>query len=203
RPKNVVLMIADGFGPAAATLARVAGGAPLALDALLGGSVSTKSTDSEVTDSAAGATAYACGLKTYNGAIAVDAEGRPCRTLLEVAEARGLATGLVATSRVTHATPASFGAHVLDRGEEASIAAQLVGSGVDVLFGGGRAFLVPAPAGRREDGRVLLAELGALGYAVATDRAGYDGLTAAPAALLAPSHLAYEIDRDETDEPSL
>src|SRR5690606_11225407 len=53
-------------------------------------------------------------------------------------------------------------------------------------------------------GRDLLAELGALGYAVATDRAGYDGLTAAPAAaLLAPSHLAYEIDRDETDEPSL
>ncbi|HLT47373.1 MAG TPA: alkaline phosphatase [Rubricoccaceae bacterium] len=212
RPKNVVLMIADGFGPASATLARTVAGRPLALDAILAGSVGTASTDSEVTDSASGATAYSCGLKTYNGAIGIDAGRHPCRTLLEAAEARGMATGLVATSRLTHATPAAFVAHVVGRDEEVEIAAQMVASGADVLFGGGRRFFTPeAAGGRRPDGRDLLAELEGRGYAVATDRAGYDALDAVPAAaLLAPDHLAYELDRDslprtggETDEPSL
>ena len=87
RPRNVVFMIADGFGPASETLARAANGHPLALDGILTGSVSTASSDSRVTDSAAGATAYACGIKTYNGAIAVDADGVPCRTVLEAARA--------------------------------------------------------------------------------------------------------------------
>src|SRR5690606_39566423 len=81
-----------------------------------------------------------------------------------------------------------------------------------VLFGGGRRFFTPeAAGGRRPDGRDLLAELEGRGYAVATDRAGYDALHAVPAAaLLAPDHLAYELDRDslprtggETDEPHL
>ena len=197
QPKNVVLMIADGFGPASATLGRAAKGAPLALDSVLVGTVETSATDSRVTDSAASATAYACGIKTYNGAIAVTPEGEPCRTVLEAAEARGMATGLVATSRITHATPASFAAHVASRGEEAEIARQLAGSGVDLLVGGGARFFAEAP----NDLRALLAEGG---WAVATDRAGYDRLSALPAAaLLAPDHLAYEIDRDETDQPSL
>lgn len=204
RPKNLILMIADGFGPASATLAREVAERPLVLDAILAGSVGTASTSSEVTDSAAGATAYACGLKTYDGAIAVDDQHRPCRTLLEAAERRGMATGLVATSRITHATPAAFAAHVVGRDEEAAIAVQEAASGVDVLFGGGLGFFLPAPAGRREDGRDLLAELTDRGYFVAADRAGYDGLVLTPAvALLAADHLAYELDRDETDQPSL
>ncbi|PAP77982.1 alkaline phosphatase [Rubrivirga marina] len=192
-PRNVVLMIADGFGPASATLGAAAKGAPLALDGVLVGSVETSSSDSRVTDSAAGATAYACGLKTYNGAIAVDADGRPCRTVLEAAEAAGLATGLVATSRITHATPASFAAHVESRAEEAEVARQLAASGVEVLFGGGRSYFTD-----------LTGPMAADGWAVATDRDGYDALDATPAAaLLADGHLAYEIDRDETDQPSL
>ena len=192
-PRNVILMIADGFGPASATLGAAAKGAPLALDGILTGLVETAATDSRVTDSAAGATAYACGIKTYNGAIAVDTLGRPCRTVLEAAEAAGLATGLVATSRVTHATPASFASHVASRSEEAEIARQLAASGVEVLFGGGRGYFADLAEGMAADG-----------WAVATDRAGYDGLGAVPAAaLLADSHLAYEIDRDETDQPSL
>ena len=197
QPRNVVLMIADGFGPASATLGRAAKGAPLALDSVLVGTVETSATDSRVTDSAASATAYACGIKTYNGAIAVTPEGEPCRTVLEAAEARGMATGLVATSRITHATPASFAAHVASRGEEAEIARQMAASGVDLLVGGGARFFTEAP----NDLRDLLDEGG---WAVATDRAGYDRLSALPAAaLLAPDHLAYEIDRDETDQPSL
>ena len=194
QPRNVVLMIADGFGPASATMAAAATGAPLALDGILVGSVETSATDSRVTDSAAGATAYACGLKTYNGAIGVDAQRRPCRTVVEAAEAAGLATGLVATSRITHATPASFAAHVESRADEAEIARQLAASGVDVLVGGGLGLFPDS----------LRQSMAAAGWTVATDRAGYDALATTPAAaLLAPSHLAYEIDRDETDQPSL
>jgi alkaline phosphatase len=197
QPQNVVLMIADGFGPASATLGREAKGSPLALDSVLVGSVETSATDSRVTDSAASATAYACGIKTYNGAIAVDTTGAPCRTVLEAAEARGMATGLVATSRITHATPASFAAHVERRSEEAEIARQLVTSGVDLLLGGGRRFFTAPP----HDLRALMGEAG---WILATDRAGYDAVDGLPAAaLLADSHLAYEVDRDETDQPSL
>ena len=193
RPRNVILMIADGFGPASATLGAAAKGAPLALDSVLVGSVETSATDSRVTDSAAGATAYACGIKTYNGAIGVAEGGAPCRTVLEAAEARGMGTGLVATSRITHATPASFASHVPSRAEEAEIARQLAASGVEVLFGGGRTYF----AG-------LTDAMAADGWAVATDRAGYDALDATPAAaLLADDHLAYEVDRDDTDQPSL
>lgn len=194
RPQNVVLMIADGFGPASTTLGAAAKGAPLALDSLLVGSVETSATDSRVTDSAASATAYACGIKTFNGAIAVDVDRQPCRTVLEAAEASGMATGLVATSRVTHATPASFGAHVEARGEEGEIARQLAASGVEVLFGGGAEYMTDA----------VLAAMRERGVQVATTRAGYDALAAAPAAaILADGHLAYEVDRDETDQPSL
>ena len=194
RPRNVVLMIADGFGPASASLGAAAKGAPLAFDPFLVGSVETSATDSRVTDSAAGATAYSCGIKTYNGAIAVDTLRRPCRTILEAAEARGMATGLVATSRITHATPAAFAAHVESRASEAEIAGQMAASGVDLLFGGGRDFF---------DGP-LRSRMAGAGWSVATTRGQYDALSGLPAAaLLADSHLAYEVDRDETDQPSL
>ena len=202
RPRNVVLFIADGFGPASATLGSAAAearGDTWALGDGLGGSVETSATDNRVTDSAASATAYSCGLKTYNGAIAMTADKEPCPTVLERAEARGMATGLVATSRITHATPASFAAHVEQRGQEAEIAAQLVGAGVDVMLGGGMRFFQG-----REDGRDLVAELRASGVTVATDRAGFDALRAAPAAaILAESHLDYEVDRDASQQPSL
>ena len=194
RPRNVVLMIADGFGPASAALGAAAKGAPLALDGVLVGSVETSAADSRVTDSAAGATAYACGLKTYNGAVGYDADRRPCRTVLEAAEAAGLATGLVATSRVTHATPASFAAHVESRADEAEIARQLAASDVEVLFGGGGQHFADS----------LTAAMAAGGWTVVSDRDGYDRLGAVPAAaLFAPSHMAYEVDRAGTDQPSL
>ena len=198
-PRNVVLLIADGFGPASAALGRAATGAPLALDGVLVGSVETSATDGRVTDSAASATAYACGTKTYAGAIAVDTTGAPCRTLLEAAGARGMATGLVATSRITDATPAAFAAHVADRDGEDEIARQLAVSGIDLLVGGGaRLFAGP------DDAAPLAGAMAADGRAVALDRAGYDALGALPAAaLLAPSNLAYEIDRGGTDQPSL
>ena len=73
----------------------------LPLDTMLVGNVRTRSYDSLVTDSAAAATAYSCGLKTLNDVVGVDANGIPCPTVLEAAHSRGLKTGLVVTSRVT------------------------------------------------------------------------------------------------------
>ncbi|HEX8384697.1 MAG TPA: alkaline phosphatase, partial [Rubricoccaceae bacterium] len=116
-----------------------------------------------------------------------------------------LATGLVATSRITHATPASYASHVASRADEAEIAVQMAEARVDVMIGGGGRFFAPeAAGGSRADGRDLFRELLGRGVVVTTTRAGFDGLREAPAvALLAPDHMAYEIDRDETDEPSL
>ncbi|CAH7685413.1 alkaline-phosphatase-like protein [Phakopsora pachyrhizi] len=121
-------------------------GGGLPLDPLLIGSSRTRSSNSLITDSAAGATAFSCALKTYNGAIGVEPkEQKPCGTVLEAAKHRGYLTGLVATSRITHATPASFYAHVIDRDMETKIAKFLIGDGplgrsVDLAFGGGRRF---------------------------------------------------------------
>ena len=97
--------------------------------------------DSLITDSAAGATAFACGIKTYNRGIGVDPRRRPCGTVLEAAKRGGYVTGMVVTSKVTDATPACFASHVLDRDYENAIAEQLIGNGplnrtVDLLFGG-------------------------------------------------------------------
>ena len=204
-PRNVVFMIADGFGPASEAMGRAANGGPLALDGILTGSSSTASSDSRVTDSAAGVTAYSCGIKTYNGAIAVTDDGTPCETVLEAARDAGYAVGLVATSRITHATPAGYASHVPSRASEAEIASQMAEARLDVMFGGGGRFFAPQSAdGARTDGRDLRREMLARGIVVTTSRAGFDGLREAPAAaLLAPNHMAYEIDRDETDQPSL
>ncbi|MCB0635941.1 MAG: alkaline phosphatase, partial [Lewinella sp.] len=85
-------------------------------------------TDAKITDSASGATAFSTGHKTYNAAIGVDTNKAALPTILEIVEAEGLKTGLVATSSIVHATPASFYAHVDDRNKYEEIAAQLVTS---------------------------------------------------------------------------
>jgi alkaline phosphatase len=94
-----------------------------------------------ITDSAAGATAFSCGIKTYNRAIGVDPLKRPCGTVLEAAKRQGFMTGLVVTAKITDATPACFASHVVDRQFENKIAEQLIGLGplnrtVDLMFGG-------------------------------------------------------------------
>ena len=157
--RNVILMIADGGGVGTWTLARLARGEDLAVARMpVVGLVDTRNADEGRTDSAAGATAYATGTRTFNRAIAVAPECReriredaagvdrdpascaPLPTILEDAETRGLSTGLVTTTSVTDATPASFAAHAPSRDLTATIAPQMLASGVDVLMGGGRAF---------------------------------------------------------------
>ena len=115
--KNVIFMVPDGFGDAAATAYRYFKGTeePPAWEHGLQASVQTHSASSPVTDSAAAATAYATGVKTYNGGIAVDVDGNPLVSVLDLASEAGKATGIVTTDAVTGATPAAFAASNVDR----------------------------------------------------------------------------------------
>lgn len=200
-PRSVILVIGDGMGPQAIGLlldaAEAAGGAPTALGSLIAEAdrslVRTRSADSPVTDSAASATAIATGVDTKNGRVGVDPEGKPVRTCLEDARDSGRATALVTTTRITHATPACFAAHVPERADENEIAGQLLAARVDILLGGGARHFLGGPGGQS-----LPAEIAAGGYHLARSA---EELAAAPRdgrilGLFAASDLPYRIDRD-------
>lgn len=93
-----------------------------------------------ITDSAAGATAFACGIKTYNNAIGVDPDTLARLSILEEAEQKGMATGLIATLSITHATPASFAAHQPMRIFYERIAEDMAKQNIDLLIGGGKKY---------------------------------------------------------------
>lgn len=150
--KNVIFLIGDGMGVSYTTAFRYLQDTPKTkfadrteLDKYLVGQQMTYPEDplQNITDSASAATAMSAGIKTYNSAIAVDNDGSEVKTVLEAAKAQGKATGLVATSEITHATPASFGAHDESRKNMNAIADDyyddLVNGQhkVDVLLGGG------------------------------------------------------------------
>jgi len=122
-------------------------------------------TDARITDSAAGATAFSTGYKSYNAAIGVDGDTIPRETILEIAARRGMKTGVIATSSITHATPASFYAHVPDRNLHEAIAAQLADAPVDFFAGGGIQFFA-----QREDGVNYLNRLRSQGFTTDTVR---------------------------------
>lgn len=116
RPKNVILLIGDGMGLTQVTAGLYSNNNKLNLEQFpFIGLHKSYAADDLITDSAAGATSFSAGVKTYNAAIGVNNDSMPVRTILEEAEAQGLATGLVATSSITHATPAAFIAHVKSR----------------------------------------------------------------------------------------
>lgn len=189
-PTNVILMIGDGMGVSHVTAAKVVGG-DLNMERLpVGGFVTTHAHGSFITDSAASGTAFATGEKTYNGAISVSNSHARLKTVLEYAEERGMATGLVVTCSVTHATPAVFAAHVGDRSMNNAIASQMAESGVDVLFGGGRSYFLPKElSGAREDGLDLLEVLGGrMPIALSPSEFRALGDVDAAAALLAAEH---------------
>ncbi len=118
-----------------------------------------------VTDSAAGATAFSAGVQTYNGAIGVDSDTVPVKTILEIVAEDGWKTGVIATSSIVHATPASFYAHTALRTSYEEIARQLVYSPVDFFAGGGLQFFV-----ERADRLNYLDSLQQYGFEVRTDK---------------------------------
>ncbi|MFW6310043.1 MAG: alkaline phosphatase [Prolixibacteraceae bacterium] len=162
KPKNIILMIADGMGVAQMTAAHTANKGQLFLNNFKHiGFITTHSADNYITDSAAGGTAISTGVKTYNGAIGVNTDKEPVKTILEDAEEKGLATGLISTSSITHATPASFIAHQENRNMYEEIAADFLKTDVDVVIGGGLEHFI-----KRNDGRDLISELQDKGYNV-------------------------------------
>lgn len=163
-PKNVILMIGDGMGITQITAGMYSNGNFLHLEKFpVVGLHKSYSADDLITDSAAGATAFSCGLKTYNEAIGVAKDTTACRTILEEAENQGLSTGMVTTSTIVHATPASFIAHVKHRKMYEAIATYFVDSGIDFFIGGGKKYF-----DRREtDNRNLSEELRQKDYVIA------------------------------------
>ncbi|KAI0218741.1 vacuolar alkaline phosphatase, partial [Massospora cicadina] len=140
---------------------------------------------------------------------------KPCGTILEAAKKGGFLTGLVATSRITHATPAAFSAHIPDRDMEADIASQQLGfyslgRNVDLMFGGGKCFFQPkAKNGScRLDDRDLFKEGEKKGWRFITTKEEFDAVSPKQsslplAGLFASGHMDYEVDRDPLVQPSL
>lgn len=242
--KNVLFFLGDGMGITTMTAARiysVGEEGELAMDQLPETAfVHTYSNDGQVTDSAPSMSAYMTGVKMNNEVIAMSANtvatdaagkpyhtnfdstcptsnGTPVETLLEQMKAAGYGTGVVSTTRITHATPAATYSHVCHRDAENTIAAALVpggagynsklGDGVDVILGGGSSYFVPKEdGGTRNDKRNLLTELKAQKYGYAASKAEFDKLPvdgSKIAGLFTKSHMAYDLDRDASKEPSL
>ncbi|KAF3037072.1 hypothetical protein E8E12_003424 [Didymella heteroderae] len=232
--RNFIYIVPDGYGPASQTMARdyvslLQNGenpkAPVSIqlpaDTMVIGNVRTQASDNLITDSAASATAFGCGVKTYNNAIAVDDDGQPVGSILEAAKLEGFKTGLVVTSTINHATPACYAAHVADRDSYEKIAEHEIGYShplgpqVDILMGGGRCYFKPKsdPTSCREDDIDLFGYAKEKGYRVMQNRTQFDelkkGTTKAAdlpyIGLFNDDQMMYEVDRQQNpqQEPSL
>jgi alkaline phosphatase len=155
KPKNIIMVIADGMGPAYTTSYRYFNDDPATelieetiFDRLVIGTTSTYPAriSGLVTDSAAAATALASGVKTYNGAIGLDLNKKSVETVLEFAKKQGKKTGIVVTSQINHATPAAYLAHNESRNNYHAIANSYIDNGIkaDVYFGGGWQYFLRA-----------------------------------------------------------
>jgi alkaline phosphatase len=137
-PTNIIFLIGDGMGLSAVSTAFYFNEEPSQFNQFKHiGLIRSSSATDKVTDSGAGGTAMATGRKTYNGAIGVDTLKTPVQNITELTSALGWSTGVVATSTITHATPASFYGHVEQRSMEEVLALQLLDSEIDFFAGGG------------------------------------------------------------------
>lgn len=158
-------MIGDGMGIAQIYSGMVANNNQLTMELFpVAGFSKTYSSDNFVTDSGAGGSAISMGQKTKNGMIGMNPDSIAVETILELAEKNDLATGIVVSCAVTHATPADFIAHQVNRNMYEEIAADYLKTEVDVVIGGGLKYFTD-----RQDGRDLTAELKSKGYQVVND----------------------------------
>lgn len=207
--KNIILLIGDGMGDSEITAARNyaegAGGFFKGIDALpLTGQYTHYSLDKKtgkpdyVTDSAASATAWTTGVKSYNGALGVDIHEKDHQTILELAKAAGYATGNVSTAELQDATPAALFAHVisrkcyapsvtsekcavnaLEKGGKGSITEQMLNARADVTLGGGaKSFAETATAGEWQ-GKTLREQAQTRGYQMVSDASTLAAITEA------------------------
>jgi alkaline phosphatase len=194
KPENIILMIGDGMGVAQVYAGITANKGHLFIENMkYVGFSKTYSASDYITDSAAGGTALATGVKTYNAAVSVDTLKNPIKTVLEYAQEKEMATGLVVTSRMNHATPAVFMTHQEDRGAYGKIAADFVDANIDVFIGGGLKHFTG-----RADGRDLLEELKQKGYSVEQSMEDVVKVKSGKlAGLLAPDHLERAGERKD------
>ncbi|PHR15086.1 MAG: alkaline phosphatase [Aequorivita sp.] len=164
KPKNIILLIGDGMGLSQVSAAiYYKDGKPNFERFNTIGLSKTSSASDLITDSASGATVFSTGVRTYNGAIGVDKDTIAIPTIIEQLSRRGLATGIISTSSIQHATPASFYAHVKSRRMYEEITEFVPNSGVNFFAGGGLKFF-----NQRKDGKDLLAAMKAKDYEVST-----------------------------------
>ena len=165
KPKNIILMIGDGMGVTQITAGYYMNNGSLNLEQFpyTGLQINYPAEDSTIiTDSAAGATAFSIGEKTYNGAIGVGKDSLPRETIMETAKKKGLATGMVVTCNIQHATPASFVAHEKSRADYEPISLDILNSNIDFFIGGGKRYF----DNRKTDSRNLITEFQDKGYQV-------------------------------------
>lgn len=163
--KNVILLIGDGMGVTQIYAGYTVNKGKLNIERFENiGFSKTHSANNYITDSGAGGTAIATGHKTNNEQIATDTLGMPLKTILEIAEDSFLSTGIVSTSAVTHATPASFIAHNTYRKNYEEIASDFLKTDIEVFIGGGRKHFE-----ERADSVNLIEKLKEKGYHTTTD----------------------------------
>ena len=185
--KSIILYIGDGMGAEQRKAAQwYAYGldSQLAMDQLpYRGMAITQSASNLITDSAAAATAISTGIKTNNGFIAMDPFLNVVTTILEIARSKGMSTGLITNTQLTHATPAAFSTHVNNRNLMNEIALQMINADINVLLGGGEGEFLPTGSaghypedGKRNDGRNLIAEAMIRGYHYIYDEQGLSAI---------------------------
>jgi len=163
KAKNVIFLIGDGMGISQVSAAAIKNNNTLFIKQFpVIGIHNPQPVEGLITDSAAGATAFATGVKTFNGAIGVASDSSAVETILEQCEKAGMATGLVATSTIVHATPASFIAHRPSRKQYEEIASDFMNTEIDYFVGGGKRYFDR----RSKDDRNLIKELQKKGYIV-------------------------------------
>jgi len=250
---NVIFFLGDGMGPTTITASRIykyGEAGSLNMDKLKRTArIKTFSKDAQTTDSAPSMAAYMTGVKMNNEVISMSADtvawspagvalgsrasntcntvannGTPATTILEQAIAKGKATGVVTTARLTHATPATTYAHICNRNAENDIATQAVpthanynkalGKGVDILMGGDSSYWQPK-SGSMYDGRSdnvnLISAMQTSGYTYVNDLTTFNAAPVASGTKIlglfdqagSQGHMSYEADRDPTKEPSL
>lgn len=181
QPTKIIFLIGDGMGLSAVTTGFYYGDQPSVFARFKEiGLQQTSSAKEKVTDSAASGTAMATGTKTYNGAVGIDTSLTPHQSIAELTAKLGWSTGVVATSTISHATPASFYAHVEQRGMEDEIVLQLLSSEIDFFAGGGLArFIARAdsanilPLAAEKGFLVDTSKLGAIGSLEGNQKYGY------------------------------
>ncbi len=164
KPKNIILLIGDGMGLSQVSASLFFNETSSNFERFPEiGLIKTSSSSDLVTDSAAGATAFASGVKSYNGAVGVNKDSISVKTIVELISETGISTGLISTSSITHATPACFYAHVKSRSMHEEIASFLVDSDIDFFAGGGSKYF-----NTRKDGKDLLTQLKKNSFRVST-----------------------------------